>query len=70
MNKKFSTAVAVAVTIIVLLSIILVGHQISIFEGAGTMSSSTARTIGMFGMIAGSLVFVGTAYILYNYMKE
>lgn len=44
--------------------------QISRIEGAGTMSSSVAATIGVFGMILGSVIFVGAAYIFYNYMKE
>ncbi len=65
MNKKI-----LVVTIIALLGIILVGHQSSIFEGAGTMSPSTAKTIGIFGMISGSLVFIVAGYLLYNYIKE
>lgn len=64
MNKK------ILVAIIVLLGIILVSHQIRRFEGASTMSSSTAKTIGIIGMVSGSLVFIGAGYILYNYMKE
>jgi drug/metabolite transporter (DMT)-like permease len=63
MNKKYLIAT------IVVLGVILVSSQSRRFEGANTMSPSTATTIGTVGMIFGAAVFVVVAYTFYNYMS-